>query len=69
MSKISNSSPTVLLRRDEVLRRCGISWTTLKRWERQGIFPARRKVGPNVVAWRERDVENFLSSREVVASQ
>lgn len=44
----------------EVCRIVGVSLTTIWRWEREGRFPARRKVGPNRVAWRWDEVAAWL---------
>lgn len=48
---------------DEVQRLLGVSRTTLWRWERNGLFPARIKLGPNSVAWSEAEVAAWLASR------
>lgn len=52
-----------LLRADEVVRRTGLSRTTIWRKERDGEFPRRVKLGGNSVAWREKEVEKWISSR------
>jgi prophage regulatory protein len=36
---------------------------TLWRWEQQGHFPARVKVGPNSVAWIEREIDDWQAQR------
>lgn len=56
-----------LLRVDEVTDRTGLSRTTLWRKERAGEFPQRVKLGPNAVAWREEEVEEWIASRPTVA--
>lgn len=47
----------------------GIKWVTeftgktkqtIYRWEREGRFPKRIKIGPNSVAWLESDVRAWL---------
>lgn len=38
---------------------------TLSRWIRQRDFPAPIQLGPNSVAWREEDVETWLTTRQV----
>lgn len=43
------------LRQPEVLALVGVSWRTLRRWEPEGRFPKRYKIGPRIVAWRVRD--------------
>jgi prophage regulatory protein len=36
------------------------SRSTLRRWEHLGIFPRRRKLGPNRVGWLQVEVEEWL---------
>jgi prophage regulatory protein len=58
-----------LLRKKEAADRLGVTTRTLERWERAGRFPARRRVGPNVVGWVEADVEEWIKSRERVPAK
>jgi prophage regulatory protein len=37
--------------------------TTLARWQDRNQFPKPIKIGPNTVAWRESDVEQWLDTR------
>ncbi|KHK93557.1 helix-turn-helix transcriptional regulator [Novosphingobium malaysiense] len=53
------------LRQPEVLERVGVSWMTLLRWEKQGRFPRRRKIGPRIVAWPEAEIVEWCASREI----
>lgn len=55
-----------LLRIREVVSRLGVSRVTLWRWERAGLFPARRRLGPNAVGWLENEIDEWISSRERV---
>ncbi len=57
------------LRTKEVLRRLGISRATLWRWERHGVIPPRRQLGPNAVGWLESTIDDFLESRPAVSSK
>ena len=50
------------LRQPEVLARVGVSWMTILRWERKGIFPARRRLGPNTVAWLESEIAEWCAN-------
>src|SRR5262249_48555906 len=59
--------PDRFLRSDEVLTRTGVSRTTIWRLERSGNFPARRRLSPNTVGWRESEVEEWIASRDVPA--
>lgn len=53
-----------LLRRPEVEARTGLSRSTLYDWMKRGEFPQPVKLGTRLVAWRERDVTEWLESRE-----
>jgi prophage regulatory protein len=37
--------------------------STIWRWERLGLFPKRRKLGPNRVGWVEAEVEAWLRAK------
>ena len=41
----------------------GISKPTIYRWESQGLFPKRIRLGANKVAWMESDIREWLNSR------
>ncbi len=58
----STASPRYL-RQPEVLARIGVSWITLMRWEKQGAFPSRRRLGPNTIAWLESEINEWCASR------
>ena len=49
-----------IIRPNELARNLGVSKPTLWRWERQGIFPMRKKFGPNTVGWFIKDIEDHL---------
>lgn len=55
-------SPT-LIRRPEVLQRCGISNTTLHRLIHAGDFPTPVRLGPRAVAWVESEVVEWIEQR------
>jgi len=38
----------------------GKSRSTIWRWEKTGIFPRRRQLGPNSVAWLESDIQSWM---------
>jgi prophage regulatory protein len=44
----------------------GKSRSTLWRWARAGLFPKPYRIGPNSIAWRRADVEEWVESRSVV---
>ncbi|SHL26253.1 helix-turn-helix transcriptional regulator [Halomonas caseinilytica] len=62
------SSQSTLLRRPEVLRRCGISNSTLHRLINAGDFPAPIQLGPRAVAWIEEEITAWIEQR-IVASR
>jgi prophage regulatory protein len=51
------------LRLAEVLDLIPVSRATLYRWIADDLFPRPRQLGPNVVAWPEESVQEFLNSR------
>lgn len=51
------------LRQPEVLARVGVSYITVYRWEKSGLFPKRKKLGPNTVAWLESEVEEWCARK------
>jgi prophage regulatory protein len=55
-----------ILRKKTVLSLIGVSNTTLWRLERQGKFPARRRISPRLVGWLQSDVLTWLNSRPQV---
>ncbi|MEX3961665.1 helix-turn-helix transcriptional regulator [Paraburkholderia sp. EG286B] len=54
------------LRRPDVVRKTGLSATTLWRLERDGKFPARRQLSPHCVAWDEAEIDEWLEQRALV---
>jgi len=63
MAKATTKTPPVLLRRPEVLRRCGISNTTLHRLIHSGDFPPPVQLGERSVAWIESEIDAWIVSR------
>lgn len=55
-----------LIRVDEVIELTGLARTTIWRRERDGDFPARRRLGENSVAWSEREVLEWIAGRSKV---
>ncbi len=58
-----------ILRPREVADRLGVSRVTLWRWERKGLIPKKRQVGPNTTGWLESEIVDWLTSRPVASSQ
>lgn len=52
-----------LIRRPEVLRRCGISNSTLHRRVCAGDFPAPVPLGSASVAWVESEIDTWIERR------
>lgn len=52
-----------LLRFAEVKAKVGLSRTTLWRLERENLFPKRKRVGKNSIAWLEHEVDQWISRR------
>lgn len=50
-------------READVLALVGCSKATLWRWRRAGRFPAPVELGPNTLAWRREDIEDWIASR------
>lgn len=57
------TSKSALLRRPEVLQRCGISNSTLHRLINAGDFPAPIQLSPRAVAWIEEEVSTWIDQR------
>jgi predicted DNA-binding transcriptional regulator AlpA len=52
-----------LIRKRPLARRLGVSPWTIDRWRKVGIFPSPIELSPTVLAWRVRDVEEWLKTR------
>ena len=57
-----------LLRAPEVTEKTGLSYTTIWRKERAGVFPPRRRIGANSVGWVEQEVDRWIEGRPLVRS-
>jgi len=55
-----------LVRIHEVKRLTGWSTATIYRKEKAGLFPRRRRLGPNSTRWLMSELQEFLRTREVV---
>lgn len=58
-----------IIRASELADRLGISRVTLWRWERNGLLPPKRRVGPNVVGWLESEISEWVAARPAVSSR
>lgn len=52
----------IMLRQPAVLRRTGLSRTTIWRKIRAGDFPAPKRLGPNSIGWPESVITEWLKS-------
>lgn len=55
--------PRKLLRFPVVREMTGLSRSTIWRLERRGEFPKHHRIAPNVVAWVEEDVSDWIQLR------
>jgi prophage regulatory protein len=51
------------LRLPEVLDRVGVTAMTIRRWQEVDLFPKGRKIGPRLIGWIERDIDEWCDSR------
>jgi len=63
--KQSTDTPTRdgFLRRKTVAQDCDVSTRTISRWEAQGLFPARVRLGPNSTGYRESEYRAWKAQR------
>ena len=61
-------SQVTMLRRQQVEQATSLSRSTIYDLIQKGAFPKPVRLGPNRVAWRERDVIAWLESRCVNAA-
>lgn len=52
-----------ILRRPEVSRLTGLSYSTIDRYEHAGSFPARVRLGQNAIGWHASEVEDWVRQR------
>jgi prophage regulatory protein len=55
-----------LLSRHEVARLTGLSPATVERYWREGHMPAPVRLGPNRVAWRRSELNEWIAGRQRV---
>ena len=64
-----------LVRRREVCERTGLSYTTIWRLEKRGLFPRRRQLNPSAtginagIAWLESEISQWIHDRIKVAGR
>jgi len=55
--------PLQIIRRDEVLRRCGFKKTTLYAAMAEGRFPNAVHLGPRAVGWLAHEIDDWIALR------
>lgn len=55
--------PIRFLRLAEVVARVAVADVTIYRWEKERLFPRRRKIGKNSVAWVESEIDEWCASK------
>jgi len=61
---MSTQNQSVAILRPRQLRLfTGLSDSTIRRLERQGLFPRRRRIGLRAVGWLSAEIDSWLSQR------
>lgn len=60
---MTSINDTKIVRPAKLAERLGISRVTLWRWERKGLLPPKRRVGPNVVGWLEAEIDEWFAAK------
>ena len=55
-----------ILRPREAALKLGVTQKTVHKWSRLGHMPAKIKIGPKAVGWRESTLEAFINQRAQV---
>lgn len=63
LASVARMPPLKLLRFPVVRERTGLSRSTIWRLERRGEFPKHYRISPNVVAWAEEQVSDWIAER------
>jgi len=57
-----------MLKRSEMLKIVGMGYTTVWRLEKDGKFPARKRLSVGRVGWLLSEVQEWMASRTLVAA-
>lgn len=57
-----------LIRPKELCQQLGVTKQTIWRWQKEGIIPPSKRIGPNCVGWFRTDIESWLESRPTAKS-
>ena len=52
-----------VLRPKELARILGVSVPTIYRYDKQGLLPPRRRIGPKISGWLKSEISTWLESR------
>lgn len=52
-----------VLRTNDLIKVLNVSRATIYRWERAGLIPAKRRLGPNTVGWLQDEISEWLTNR------
>lgn len=55
-----------IIRKKEVCRATGLSYSTIYRLEKMGRFPRRRRLGDWAVGWVVREIEEWIHQRHAI---
>jgi prophage regulatory protein len=61
--------PERLIRQPEVLRRVGISKSTLWDWIKADRFPRPVRIGERAVAWKSSEIDRWIEGRVEARAQ
>lgn len=53
----------IMLRREEVEARCGLTRSTIYRLMREDKFPLPKRLGPRAVRWSSSEIDTWLAAR------
>jgi len=57
-----------ILRKNELIKKVGLSGSTIWRYERDGTFPRRFKLGKRTVGWDADEVEAWFEEKKAISS-
>lgn len=57
----------MILKKTDMLKLVGMGYTTVWRMEKEGKFPARRRLSAGRVGWLRSEVEAWAGEREAIA--
>ena len=56
--------PETYLKRQELEAKFTISRATIYRWMKAGAFPPAIHLGPNMIRWKQSDIEIWIEQKE-----